>query len=245
MKKETALKKAISRVNKEFPNESQKVKDYIVGLIMRTYENLEMDPDAEHYTSTQNLETAFFSNLVEDREMVLEEGRRESQKSQKEKLEGLLNRLSSAYQENSITGEIDNIKEYAYTRQEFADACCETYRETLKGAGYGGDKVYKGFRDYGDETELQDIAYQVYDLITNSENADQKGAVPIIKSKEEIRQEKAAKIIKNKRVDVGLFYTVLEDANQTDKLWSYNFWCDEKTKLTKREFNLVKEFLQK
>ena len=57
------------------------------------------------------------------------------------------------------------------------------------------------------------------------------------------KQLKALEIIKQKRVDVDLFYTVIEDKNQEDKLWSYNFWFEDKYKLTKEEFDLLKEVL--
>jgi hypothetical protein len=54
---------------------------------------------------------------------------------------------------------------------------------------------------------------------------------------------KALEIIKEKMVDVELFHTVIEDENQKDKLWSYNFWFENKYKLTKEEFDLLKETL--
>ena len=49
-------------------------------------------------------------------------------------------------------------------------------------------------------------------------------------------------IIKEKRVDIDLFITILKDENQTDKLWSYNFWNKER-QLTQQEFDLIKEVL--
>lgn len=81
------------------------------------------------------------------------------------KINELLSRLSSAYQENAIENAIDNFTsgEYSYTRQEFADECCDNYRDTLKGLDL--KDIYKGFEKYGDETELQDIAYLIYDLL--------------------------------------------------------------------------------
>lgn len=54
---------------------------------------------------------------------------------------------------------------------------------------------------------------------------------------------KALEIIKEKRVDVDLFYTVMEDENQVDKLASNNFWADDECKLTKEEFDLLKKVL--
>lgn len=60
---------------------------------------------------------------------------------------------------------------------------------------------------------------------------------------EKEKYKKALKIIKNKRVDVDLFLTIMEDKNQDDKLWSYNFWNIEKT-LTKEECELLQEVLK-
>ena len=54
---------------------------------------------------------------------------------------------------------------------------------------------------------------------------------------------KALAIIKEKRIDVDLFYTIMEDENQIDKFWSYNFWQSNKNKLTKEEFEILKEVL--
>ena len=59
-----------------------------------------------------------------------------------------------------------------------------------------------------------------------------------------VKNEKALEIIKNKRVDVDLFLTIMEDENQDDKLWSYNFWNAEKNSLTQEEYDLLKEILE-
>ena len=80
-----------------------------------------------------------------------------------DKLDSILMKLTSAYQEEAITSVMDDFNEYHYSRQEFADACCDTYREVLKRAGYADNRIYKGFRDYGDEIEVQSIAYEIYD----------------------------------------------------------------------------------
>lgn len=54
---------------------------------------------------------------------------------------------------------------------------------------------------------------------------------------------KALEIIKTKKIDVGLFYTILEDNNQKNKKWSYNFWQEKENKITQKEFDSVKEVL--
>lgn len=56
-------------------------------------------------------------------------------------------------------------------------------------------------------------------------------------------QDEILRIIKKKKVDVDLFYTIIEDENQTDKLWSYNYFQAEKNKLTQSEFDLLREVL--
>lgn len=119
------------------------------------------------------------------------------------KINELLNRLSSAYQENAIENAIDNFTsgEYTYTRQEFADECCDNYRDTLKGLDL--KDIYKGFEKYGDETELQDIAYLIFDLLIVDY---QKQANRLIKKANkptfwgvELNEEE----IKNKRLSYG------------------------------------------
>lgn len=57
-----------------------------------------------------------------------------------------------------------------------------------------------------------------------------------------LEQIKALEIIKEKKIDVALFDTIMKDKNQTDKLWSYNFWNKENP-LNEEEFNLLKEVL--
>lgn len=59
------------------------------------------------------------------------------------------------------------------------------------------------------------------------------------------KELKSLDIIKEKNVDVDLFYTVIEDENQEDKFWAYNFWLNDEYKLTQEEFNLLKEVLLK
>lgn len=54
---------------------------------------------------------------------------------------------------------------------------------------------------------------------------------------------KALEIIKMKKIDVGLFYTILEDDNQKDKKWSYNFWQEKENKINQNEFEILKEVL--
>lgn len=60
----------------------------------------------------------------------------------------------------------------------------------------------------------------------------------------EIEKNRTLEIIKKKRVDADLFLTILEDKNQDDKLWSYNFWNAEKNSLTQEEYELLKEMLK-
>lgn len=79
--------------------------------------------------------------------------------------------LSSAYQESAILEAVDTFNDSeTMNAQEFADLCCENYREQLKGAGYGeqsgNNSIYKGFAKYGDETQVQGVAFVVYGLIT-------------------------------------------------------------------------------
>lgn len=57
------------------------------------------------------------------------------------------------------------------------------------------------------------------------------------------KQLKALEIIKNKRVDIDLFYTVMEDKIQKDKLLSYNFWQGDENRISQDEFDLLKEIL--
>ena len=56
---------------------------------------------------------------------------------------------------------------------------------------------------------------------------------------------KALKLLKEKRIDIDLFLTILEDDNQKNKLKSYNFWLqrNEKLKITKKEYYLLKKIL--
>lgn len=62
-------------------------------------------------------------------------------------------------------------------------------------------------------------------------------------SNKKVKELKALEIIKMKKIDVGLFYTILEDNNQKNKKWSYNFWQEKENKITKEEFDLLKEVL--
>ena len=90
-----------------------------------------------------------------------------TKKQQKDKINELLSRLSSAYQEQAINEAIESLTsgEYTYTRQEFADECCNNYRDILKGLDL--KDIYKGFRLYGDEGEVQFIAFDIFDILTN------------------------------------------------------------------------------
>ena len=127
-------------------------------------------------------------------------------KTTQEKINELLSRLSSAYQENAIESTIENFisGEYSYTRQEFADECCDNYRDILKGlVGYDIKDIYKGFHKYGDEGQVQEIACLIYDLLIVDY---QKHANRLIKKAEkptfwgvELNEEE----IKNKRLSYG------------------------------------------
>lgn len=88
--------------------------------------------------------------------------------TKKARAEALLLELSSAYQEDAITTTAENLKDYK-NAQEFADDCCYQYRDNLKAAGYKGEAIYKGFRSFGDETELNAIALEYFAIMTEKE----------------------------------------------------------------------------
>lgn len=77
MKKETAKKRIENSINRDFHNETKEVRDYLIEVIMLTFENLELDyyackDDGTPYTSTENLNYA----LQTIDECLLEEARR-------------------------------------------------------------------------------------------------------------------------------------------------------------------------
>ena len=76
----------------------------------------------------------------------------------------LLNSLSSAYQEEAIENTAEMISEYE-DAQRFADDCCDEYRSILNRAGFTGNKIYKAYRYYGDETELQSVALEYFEAV--------------------------------------------------------------------------------
>jgi len=83
----------------------------------------------------------------------------------------MVKELASAYQEQAIEDAIDDLQEHEMNdAQEFADACCEYYREILKGAGFGDDfgshSIYKGFAKFGDECQVQEVAFKVWAFLT-------------------------------------------------------------------------------
>ena len=80
-----------------------------------------------------------------------------------------ISHLSSAYQESAILDAVDTFNDTTretMTAQDFVDLSCENYREQLMGAGFGGSSVYKGFAKYGDECQVQGVAFVVYGIIT-------------------------------------------------------------------------------
>lgn len=85
-------------------------------------------------------------------------------KAKQTKLDKLLSGLTSAYQENAINSVLEDIDEYE-NAFHFRDAVCSEYRDVLKGAGYAGGDVYKGFKKYGDETEIDEVAKEIYYLL--------------------------------------------------------------------------------
>ena len=97
-------------------------------------------------------------------------------KTTQAKINKLLNRLSSAYQEQAIEQAVDTWNNYEIiTRQEFADESCENYRDILNSLiGYTIKDIYQGFRRYGGEGELQEIAYLVLDVLNNAELEEEK-----------------------------------------------------------------------
>ena len=86
-------------------------------------------------------------------------------KKEQEKIIALLNQLSSAYQEEAIGNAIDEFYEFDdIDEEQFSQDACDFYREILKDAG--NSDIYKAFRKYGDETELDAIARKVYGLLS-------------------------------------------------------------------------------
>ena len=85
-------------------------------------------------------------------------------KAKQNKIDKLLTSLSSAYQENAIENVLEDIDEYE-NALHFCDAVCEQYRDVLKDAGHGGNEVYKGFHKFGDETEINEVAKEIYYLL--------------------------------------------------------------------------------
>ena len=87
---------------------------------------------------------------------------------QQNKIADLLASLSSAYQEGAIGNILEDVDDYENALR-FADDCCNEYREILKRAGYGetfgAHSIYNGFNKYGDETELDEIAREIYYIV--------------------------------------------------------------------------------
>ena len=93
---------------------------------------------------------------------------RKTNQTKQERLAQVLSGLSSAYQEEAIESTAEDLNDYE-DAQKFADDCCEKYRHILTGAGYYGQHIYEGFRDYGDECELQSAALEYYAIAKESE----------------------------------------------------------------------------
>lgn len=86
MKTETAKKRIANAVKREFPNETQAVKDYIANVVFLSFQCFELNTsdrrdDGKPYTSTDNLKFAIEINLEDvDTHLLLEEARRETSK---------------------------------------------------------------------------------------------------------------------------------------------------------------------
>ena len=107
------------------------------------------------------------SNLIEELTTLWNEWEKTHEQTRKEIDALYIDDLTSAYQEQAIDEAIDYAQDNEMENaQEFADACCENYREVLKGAGFGGDNVYKGFRKFGDECQVQGVAFEVWAILT-------------------------------------------------------------------------------
>ena len=90
---------------------------------------------------------------------------------QRQILDNYFVKLSSAYQESAIIDAVDTFNDSeTMSAQDFADLCCENYREQLGWAGFkgmtGANSIYKGFSKYGDECQVQSVALVVYGIIT-------------------------------------------------------------------------------
>lgn len=78
-----------------------------------------------------------------------------------------ISHLSSAYQESAVESAIDTFNDGdKMSAQDFADECCANYRDILKSAGFDDSAIYKGFKQYGDECQVQGVALVLYGLIT-------------------------------------------------------------------------------
>lgn len=84
--------------------------------------------------------------------------------TKQERVAALLLELSSAYQEEAIENTAEALGDYE-NAQQFADDCCYEYRDILKAAGYNGGAIYKAFRNFGDECELQSVALSYYEIM--------------------------------------------------------------------------------
>ncbi len=93
---------------------------------------------------------------------------RTNNQTKQERLAQVLSGLSSAYQEEAIERTAEDLSDYD-DAQKFADDCCEEYRSILKRAGFSGDRIYKGFRDFGDECAVQDAALEYYAIAKENE----------------------------------------------------------------------------
>ena len=77
MKKETAKKRITNAINRDYAGHTWAERNYLIEVIMLTWESLELDKDACHddgtpYTSTENLNYAL--STIDD--ILLEEARR-------------------------------------------------------------------------------------------------------------------------------------------------------------------------
>lgn len=117
----------------------------------------------------------YLSTLEDDLQHELEElcnAIEQERKEQRQMMDNyFISHLSSAYQESAIFEAVDTFNDgETMNAQEFADLCCENYREQLGFAGFkgmtGASSIYKGFSKYGDETQMLAVAFVVFGIIT-------------------------------------------------------------------------------
>ena len=166
----------------ELQNQSEKTSEQIGALSYALY--LLKKENREAIDMVENVSTNIYYNQwkakakstteqVETLENLLNELSNEQTQTNNqigeilEVCETLLNDLTSAYQEEAIQNAIEELKENEMTKQDFCDSACDNYRQILKGlVGFDIKDIYQGFRKFGDETELNEIAEKIYIELT-------------------------------------------------------------------------------